>query len=135
MKPSIYHPFEVNENTKNLMEDYTQVLHSMVAKLLFLSNQSHPDIITSISFLTTCMHKQDKEEDKKLAHVLKYLKATEGLVLNLESYGSGNMKLWVDAGFDIHHSMLSHTGGMLSLGKGAIYLASTKQKLDTKIST
>ena len=31
--------------------------------------------------------------------------------------------------------MKSHAGGMLSLGKGAVYAASTKQKLNTKSST
>ena len=31
--------------------------------------------------------------------------------------------------------MRSHTGAMLSLGKGAIYSTSTKQKLNTKSST
>ena len=31
--------------------------------------------------------------------------------------------------------MKSHTGGVMSLGKGAIYSCSTKQKLNTKSST
>jgi hypothetical protein len=31
--------------------------------------------------------------------------------------------------------MKSHTGGTLSLGKGSVYLTSTKQKLNTKSST
>jgi hypothetical protein len=42
---------------------------------------------------------------------------------------------WVDASFAVHGDMKSHTGGMLSLGKGAIYATSTQQKINTCSST
>jgi hypothetical protein len=35
----------------------------------------------------------------------------------------------------VHPDLKSHTGGTLSLGKGSVYLASTRQKLKTKSST
>jgi hypothetical protein len=41
----------------------------------------------------------------------------------------------VDASYGVHHDMRSHTGGLLSLGKGAIYALSTLQKLNAKSST
>eukprot|EP00978_Attheya_sp_CCMP212_P048299 scaffold500167_cov161-Attheya_sp.AAC.1 len=45
------------------------------------------------------------------------------------------MKWWVDAAFAVHPDMKSHTGGTFSLGRGSIYSASLKQKLNTKSST
>ena len=42
---------------------------------------------------------------------------------------------FVDAAFAVHKDMCSHTGGMLSLGKGTVYALSRKQKLNTKSST
>jgi hypothetical protein len=41
----------------------------------------------------------------------------------------------VDASFAVHHDMKSHTGGMMSLGSGAVYGTSTRQKLMTRSST
>ena len=45
------------------------------------------------------------------------------------------IKWWVDASFAVHQDMRSHTGGTMSLGKGSIYSASVRQKLNTKSST
>ena len=42
---------------------------------------------------------------------------------------------WADAAFAVHPDMKSHTGGLLSYGKGAIHTVSRKQKLNTKSST
>ena len=78
--PAANHLFEVNENAKKLPEDGAQVFHSMVAKLLFLSKRSRPDILTSISFLTTRVREPDEDDNKRRAHTLKYLNATKGLV-------------------------------------------------------
>ena len=51
------------------------------------------------------------------------------------SNGTGTVKWWVDAKFAVHHDMTSHTSGMLSMGRVALYSASNKQKLNTKILT
>ena len=57
------------------------------------------------------------------------------MVLTLEANEKGIIQLFVDAAFAVHKDMRSHTGGMLSPGKGAIYASSRKQKLNTKSST
>jgi hypothetical protein len=44
-------------------------------------------------------------------------------------------KWWVDASYAVHPDMKSHTGGVYTLGKGAIYGTSTRQKINTKSST
>eukprot|EP00978_Attheya_sp_CCMP212_P029180 scaffold102979_cov38-Attheya_sp.AAC.2 len=45
------------------------------------------------------------------------------------------LKWWVDTAYAVHLDMKSHTGGVLSLGKGAVYAASKKQKLNVVSST
>ena len=57
------------------------------------------------------------------------------LPLTLEADNLQVIKWWIDGAFAKHPDMRSHTGGMLSLGKWAIYGASTWQKLNTQSST
>jgi len=44
-------------------------------------------------------------------------------------------KSWVDASFSTHCDMMSHTGGVMSLGKGVICASSKRQRINTKSST
>jgi hypothetical protein len=45
------------------------------------------------------------------------------------------MKTWVDASYAVHDNMRSHTGGVISFGRGTIMSKSLKQKINTKSST
>jgi hypothetical protein len=45
------------------------------------------------------------------------------------------MKTWVDASYTVHKDMKSHTGGVVSFGRGAAMSKSSKHKLNTKSST
>ena len=42
---------------------------------------------------------------------------------------------WVDASFAVHPDMRSHTGGVISFGRGGIICKSKKQNINTKSST
>jgi hypothetical protein len=55
--------------------------------------------------------------------------------LALEADNMHIVKWWVDASFAVHPDMKSHTGGVMSLRKGAVYGSSTWQKLNTRSST
>ena len=81
------------------------------------------------------MREPDKDDDKKLSHILKYLSGTRYLVLTLEYDGTGTVKWWADAEFVVHHDMKIHTGGMMTMGQGALYSTSNKQNLNTESST
>jgi hypothetical protein len=45
------------------------------------------------------------------------------------------MRTWVDASYAVHGDMKSHTGGVVSFGRGAVMSKSSKQRLNTKSST
>jgi hypothetical protein len=70
-----------------------------------------------------------------LSRTVKYLRKTRELVLRLTADNLNVIKWWVDASYAVHPDMKSHTGGVMSLGTGAAYSASKKQKLNTKSST
>ena len=79
-----------------------------------------------MDFLTTQVRDPDEGDDKKSSRVLKYLSSTRDLVLTLESDGTGTLKWWVDAEFTVHHDVKSHTGGIMLMGQGVLYSASSK---------
>ena len=65
-----------------------------------------------------------------------YLAGTIDLCLTLVVKGPIKVTAFVDVSFATHNSdMRSHTGVYITLGKGAIYCRSSKQKLVTKSST
>ena len=66
---------------------------------------------------------------------MRYLHATARLLLTLEADNLQVIKWWVDGVFATHPDIRSHTSGILSLGIGTIYGASTWQKLNTRSST
>ena len=67
--------------------------------------------------------------------MMSYLKGTKELVLTLGADKINILKWYIDASFAVHQDMKGHTGAGLTMGKGAVYNRSTKQKINTKSST
>ena len=109
--------------------------HTYVAKALFLCKQARPNIQTAVAFLTTQVKGPDQDDWKKLVRMISYLKGTSKLVLTLEADKINVLKWYIDASYSVHNDMKGHTGGAMTMGKGAIYNRSTKQKINTKSST
>ena len=57
------------------------------------------------------------------------------MVLTLRANDDRTVRWWIDASYAVHEDMKGHTGATLSLGKGAIYSGSCKQKLVAQSST
>jgi Reverse transcriptase (RNA-dependent DNA polymerase) len=133
--PAGNHLFTVNKEGTKLGEEESIMFHHNTAKLLFLCKRARPDLQTAVSFLTTRVKEPDIDDYKKLSRVMKYLRGTMDMPLTLEANDSSIIQWWIDASFAVHPDMKSHTGGMMSLGKGGVYGTSTRQKLVTKSST
>ena len=133
--PAAEHLFKVDENAGQLNKQMKEEFHTFVAKSLFLSKRGRPDISTAIAFLTTRVKEPDVDDWKKLLQLMFYLKQTKDLVLTLEMDNLNMFKWLIDVAYAVHKDMKSHTGGVLTLGKGAVYSRSTKQKINTKSST
>ena len=133
--PAANHLFDVNPLCEKLEKEDADYFHHVVAQLLFLRKRGRPDLLTAVAFLTTRVKHPDTDDYKKLQRLTKYLDSTSNLTLTLESDDTGTLHWWIDAAFAVHHNMRSHTRGLLSLGKGAVYASSIKQKINTKSST
>jgi len=66
---------------------------------------------------------------------MKYILNKENLPLALEAENLNTVEWWVDASFAVHPSTRSHTGCLMILSGGTMYLSSTRQKLNTHSST
>ena len=66
---------------------------------------------------------------------MKYLHGTRGWHLTLKAGNLRVMKWYVDASFAVHPDFKSHTGGVLTMGEGAMQVVSKKQKLNSRSST
>jgi hypothetical protein len=133
--PAADYLFTIKEGIEPLNQEKSEFFHATVAKLLFLCKRGRPDIQTAIAFLCTRVQEPTRHDYNKLSQVIKYLRQTKELVLRLSADNLNIIKWWVDASYGVHHDMKSHTGGVMSLGTGAAYSTSKKQKLNTKSST
>jgi hypothetical protein len=75
---------------------------------------------------------QPNESDwQKLIRLMKYLNGTRDDKLILSADKLNVVKWYVDTSFAVHPDFKSHTGGVLTLGHGALTSLSKKQKLNT----
>jgi len=64
---------------------------------------------------------------------MQYIRNTRNMILTIKP--GDEPKCLVDSSYAIHPDMKSHTGIYMTLGKGDTYMASCKQKLNTKSLT
>lgn len=133
--PAAHHLFDVNPDAERLDRDKAAAFHHLVARSLFLCKRARSDLQLAVSFLCGRVKKLDWDDCKKFGRLLKFLRTTSDLHLTMEEIELTMPKWWIDASFATHQDYRSHTGGVISLGKGAMYAASLKQKLNCKSPT
>jgi hypothetical protein len=133
--PSDKSLFEVDKESETLNQRERENFHSMVAKILYLGKRCRPDILAVVSFLTTRVMAPTRQDLKKLERAIAYLKGTKALGIVLECGEDPEIIAHIDASYGVHADMRSHTGVVISMGKGPIYCESTRQTLVTKSST
>jgi hypothetical protein len=121
--------------TQKLDKEKAEAFHTTTAQGLFLTKRARPDISTCIAYLCTRVKEPDTDDWEKLLRLMKYLNGTREMVLMLSADALNILKWYVDASFAVHADFKSHTGSVMSMGKGAITTMSRKQKLNTKSST
>ena len=136
MTPAADNLFEVSPEAESLDHPRKELFHHLTAKLLYLSRRARPDIQTAVAFLSTRVQNPVAEDYKKLSRCIKYLRGSKDLVLTLEPDQKMSLvRWWVDGAFAVHPDFRSHTGSVMSLGKGGTMAQSVKQKLNTRSST
>jgi hypothetical protein len=127
-------PFRCQRKSPKLTKQNAELFHTMVAKGLFLCKRGRPDIDPAIAFLTTRVCDPTQEDWDKLVQMLRFLRQTCKDRLTLRADGK-IAKWYVDAAFGVHPDFKSQTGATMTMGKGAIFSISRKQKLNTRSST
>ncbi len=125
----------MNEDCKKLSNEAAAAFHTIVAKALYVTKRTRPDISLAIAFLTTQVRSPDIEDWEKLHHLMEYLRGDRDRPLILGADNEGMLMWYVDALFAVHLNMCRHTGGGMAIGRGFPISVSTKQKLNTKSST
>ena len=72
------------------------MFHTFVAKALFDTKKSRPDIHTAVAFLTTRVWGPNEDDWKKLLRLMQYLRNTTGMPSTLRADSTNIVKWWVD---------------------------------------
>jgi Reverse transcriptase (RNA-dependent DNA polymerase) len=127
--------FKEDEKAIRLSKERSEMFHKIVAKGLFASKRGRPDILPAITYLCTKVKAPNENDWLKLRKMMEFLKRTRDDVLTLEANSYGKITWYLDAAFGVHNDYKSHTGAVMTLGKGCIQSVSTKQKVNSRSST
>ena len=95
-----------------LNKEKSEKFHSIVAKMLFITKRTRPDIETAISYLTTRVSKSNERDWFKMKRVLSFLKHTINDKRKIGAKSLHDLYTWVDAAYAVHDNMRGHTGGV-----------------------
>ena len=123
------------EHIVMLDENEAEKFHHTTAKLLYASKRVRIDIDLAVSFLCTRVAEPTVGDKIKLLRVLSYLSGTKKMKRIMGVNGLEYIQTWINASYAIHRDMRGHTGGVISMGKGAVMHSCAKQKINTKSST
>ena len=89
----------------------------------------------TIAFLCTRVREPTMEDWGKLHRVIDYLERTKNECLVMKMDETGTIKSYIDVLYAVHPDMRSHTGAVMTLGKGAVVSISSKHKVNARSST
>ena len=133
--PAANHLFEIRPDAKPLPIEKQDLFRTLIAKILFVACRSRPDLKLALSFLTTRVKNPDMDDYRKLVRLVRYIRGTMHLKLTLKASSMDTVRWWIDAAYGVHKDMRGHSGGMMSMGKGAMASKSSKHKINSRSST
>ena len=97
-----------------------------------------PELNVAVSYLSTQVTMPNLDDLKKLDRAIRYIRDHIGEGITLISAGEGkdvHVTGHIDASFGSHENGKSHTGVLVTLGCGPVFVRSVKQRIVTKSST
>ena len=103
--------------------------------MLFACKRARPNMQTLTSVLCTRVANPNHNDWGKLIQGLRFVKQTlkDPLILRVDDIRI--IRWWVDASFAVHPNFRSHTGAVMSFGRGAPITLLMKQKLNSRSIT
>ena len=137
ISPATDRLFDIDFSLPLLSPSLQEWYHTVVAKLLYLSNHLRPDLSLAVSFLVTRVNKANDIDVQKLFRVCEYLNDTIDMCIKIckSSVSAPRLESYIDAGFGNHADGKSHTGMIVKLNGNTISWKSVKQKIVSKDST
>ena len=123
--------FQVRSDAEQLGEHDREQFHSTMAKIMYLAKRVRPDLLVAVAFLVRRVQSPDVDDWEKMCRLVKYIRSTQGLCIYLSATDHISVTAYVDASFAVHPDYKSHTGSIITLGRGPVYAKSTVQKLNT----
>ncbi|CAJ1938572.1 unnamed protein product [Cylindrotheca closterium] len=118
-----------------LDKDQQTEFHRFVVKHLFLTKRARLDMHPTVAILASQVQNPNQSDWHKLVRLMTYMHSTKKWHLTLSADNLQVMKWFVDASFAVHPDFKSHTGGVMTMGGGAMQAMSKKQKLNSRSST
>ena len=129
------HIFAVREYGDTLTGMQADLLQTFVAKILFVSCQSSPNLKTALDFLTMWLRNPYGYYYKKIARTIRYTRAMWGMDLNLEVDSIDTIWWRINAKYSVHPDLKGYFGGMMLLGKGAAARKLIRHRINSRRST
>ena len=133
--PAAPHLFDIDDKCPKLDEARSENFYHVAAKLLYSSKRARTDIETTVAFLYTRVSKCDKDNWKKLKRVLKYIRGIMDMPRIIGATSLAELLSWVDASYAVHWDINSHTGGIMSMGYGALCTKSSQQNIQSLLNS
>ena len=121
--------FDILDTSSRLNIKEADEFHSMTARLLFAAMQarSDTDIQVAVAYLCTRVREPTRDDYLKFTRVIGYLCCIIYLQLVVGWDASGILLWSIDASFAVHNDICSHTGAMITFGRGALFSLLKKQ--------
>ena len=126
--------FDIDNSSPVLSDDDREHFHSAVATCLFLAQRSRPDILLTISFLSTRVQQPTEQDKRKLRKLLAYIYKTQHIFLTINGKNILNPYIYIDSSYGSHSDGKGHTGCIEGIGGGGIHFSSKKQRIVCKSS-
>ena len=106
-----------------------------MAKILFMSCQSRPDLRTALVFLTMRFNNPDGDDYKKLAGTIRYIRVIQGMVITLYAESMDTIRWWIGTTYGVHLDLKGHSGGIMLLRNGNVDSKSIMHRINFRSST
>ena len=123
--------FRVRDTAVRLDQPQRERFHSIMAKILYLAKRARPDLLVAVAFLVRRVQEPDVDDWEKMERLVRYIRGTRSLGIRLAGDKHLSVTAYVDASYGVHADLKSHTGAMITLGRGPVFAKSTVQKLNT----